>query len=100
MTKPYSDDLRTRGRGELPRGGTTVQHRREQRGAASEAVSADGGVAAKLMRGGRNSRLKDERGDIVLIDNSPLAQERQSQGGNRGREGRIAFPAAHLVRSE
>ena len=73
MTKPYSEDLRTRGRGELPRGGTTVQHRREQRGAASEAVSADGRVAAKPMGGERNSRLKDERGDIVLIDNSPLA---------------------------
>jgi hypothetical protein len=39
-------------------------------------------------------------GDIGLIDNSPLAQERQSQSGNRGRGGRITFPAAHLARSE
>ena len=44
MTKPYSEDLRTRGRGELPRGGTTVQHRREQRGAASEAVAPAKGL--------------------------------------------------------
>jgi hypothetical protein len=50
-----------------------VQHRREQRGAASEAVSADGRVAGKPMGEERNSRLKDEQGGIVLIDNSPLA---------------------------
>jgi hypothetical protein len=50
-----------RGGGELPRGGTTVQHQREQRGAAREAVSADGRVAAKPMGGERNARLKDER---------------------------------------
>lgn len=30
-------------------------------------------------------------GDIFLIDNSPLAQERQSQGGNRGRGAELRF---------
>lgn len=65
MTKPYSEDL-SHARGgrcqcgsELPRGGTAVQYRSEQRCTVGAAVSAD--RARRCQADGRRSQLASQR---------------------------------------
>jgi transposase len=66
MTKPYSEDLRTRGGGccggrKLPGCGTAVQYRLSSVVRWAQRFGRTGSVAANSMGGERNSRLKDER---------------------------------------
>ncbi|PZR81553.1 MAG: hypothetical protein DLM68_17515 [Hyphomicrobiales bacterium] len=75
-----------RGGRELPRGATTVRHRRQQRGAGAQRSRRTGCVAAKPAGGERHSRLKDERG-------SPAAPRRPIAAS---RHKARASPARHV----